>query len=95
MVLVSGSFEPLLRYIQLAVDADHILCTEAEVIDGVYTGEIKGQPCIGEHKRDALLKYALLHHISLSSSFAYGDDVTDMQMIEAVGYGRQVESKSN
>lgn len=90
VVLVSGSFEPLLAPLKERLGADDLLCTTAECIQGRYTGELIGTPCIGEAKREQMLRYALGHQVDLQNSWAFGDDDSDMPMLNTVGNGVMV-----
>lgn len=92
IVLVSGSFAPLLTPLRERVPYDDMLCTTPEYVDGRYTGELIGKPCIGTTKRDAVLKYALRHRISLQDSWAFGDDDSDLPMLDAVGNGVRTDT---
>lgn len=90
IVLVSGSFFPLLQRLIERFEIDDVICTTPEVVDNIYTGELVGAPCIGETKRVQVLKYALEHHIDLENSWAFGDDDSDEPMLETVGNGVRV-----
>ncbi|MCY4045095.1 MAG: HAD-IB family hydrolase [Cellvibrionales bacterium] len=94
IVLVTGSFEAILEPLNRYLKADDILCSEPEIIDGIYSGELTGAACIGEGKRQAVLKYALMHNICIEESWAFGDDDTDIPMLETVGHGVRVEPSS-
>lgn len=85
IVLVSGSFLPILAPIAKALNCHDILCTEPQVIAGELTGELIGQPCIGVTKKDRIHRFSLLNDIDLRQSWAYGDDDTDASMLESVG----------
>ena len=92
IVFVTGSFLPLLRSLQQRLQVDDILCTTLECIDSVYTGELIGDPCIGDNKRKKVVKYALQNNIDLANSWAFGDDDSDLPMLESVGTGVRITS---
>jgi HAD superfamily hydrolase (TIGR01490 family) len=85
IVLVSGSFPACLDPIAEALGASDVLCTRMAERDGVFTGAIE-QPCIGLGKRRALERFLASHpKIDPSDCYAYGDHVSDVPMLTAVG----------
>ncbi|MGW8948773.1 HAD family hydrolase [Streptomyces sp. NPDC055709] len=87
IVLVSGSFAALVDPIAADVGARHVLCTRPEVRDGVFTGAVAGEPCIGEGKRRAVRDLAGTYpYISLADCYGYGDHVSDLPMLAEVGH---------
>ena len=85
IVFVSGSFMPILSHLACEVGGADVLCSRPEIIHGKYTGELCGSPCIGEAKKTRVLQYALDHHVNLSECWGFGDDDSDIPMLEAVG----------
>jgi HAD superfamily hydrolase (TIGR01490 family) len=87
VVLVSGSFPVVVDPVAADIDARHVLCTRPEVRDGVLTGAVEGEPCIGEGKRRAVRDLAEGYPgISLSDCYAYGDHPSDLPMLTEVGH---------
>jgi HAD superfamily hydrolase (TIGR01490 family) len=85
-VIISSSpietVEPLGEY--LGVDA--VIATLPELDgDGHYTGELQFY-AYGPHKADAMREMAVTEGIDLASSYAYSDSITDLPMLELVGY---------
>ncbi|WP_406184864.1 HAD family hydrolase [Streptomyces sp. NBC_01006] len=86
LVLVSGSFPPLLEPLARELGAETVLCTRPLIEDGIYTGEV-GTPVIGEGKRAAVLAHlAARPAVDPRDCFAYGDHVSDLPMLELVGH---------
>ncbi|HLX46845.1 MAG TPA: HAD-IB family hydrolase [Streptosporangiaceae bacterium] len=73
---------PIAREIQ----ADHVLCTQFEVDDGVLTGRVQGRTLWGPGKAAAVRALAREHDIDLAESFAYSDGNEDVPYLEAVGH---------
>src|SRR4051794_1770315 len=73
--------EPLAR----DLGADGLLCTQAEVVDGVLTGATDGPILWGEAKGDAIRAYAAGHGVDLDASFAYGNGNEEEPLLRAVG----------
>ena len=85
VVFVSGSFPALLKPIGDELSVRHILCTQMEVNDGRYTGEILPPQTIGEGKVVALQQFLAKQGVSADACYAYGDDLSDLPMLKAVG----------
>lgn len=87
LVLVSGSFPALLDPIARDIGARHVRCTVPQERQGYLTGLIDGPPVIGLGKRSAVETVLRLYpHISPSDCFGYGDHLTDLPMLAAVGH---------
>jgi phosphoserine phosphatase len=74
-----------------AVSVEIEVCaTELETAPGVariWDGWIRGVHMSGSAKLQAVTELAARYGIDLARSYAYGDSVGDVQMLEAVGYG--------
>ncbi|MEY9843039.1 HAD family hydrolase [Streptacidiphilus sp. MAP5-3] len=87
VVLVSGSFPPLLSPVAKAIGAAHTLCTRPAIQHGRLTGEITGPPMIGEAKRAAVRRILAEHpDVAPTDCYAYGDHPSDLPMLEEVGH---------
>ncbi|MFC1410903.1 HAD family hydrolase [Streptacidiphilus sp. N1-12] len=85
VVLVSGSFAPVLAPIARQVRAEAVLSTELVVRSGRYTGEVV-QPMIGQAKRAAVRRVlAERPDVRAEDCFAYGDHPSDIPMLDCVG----------
>lgn len=73
--------EPMAR----DIGAEHVLCTQVEVLDGVLTGRVLGAPMWGLAKARAVRSLARDHDVDLGVSFAYGHDDADVMFLETVG----------
>ncbi|MBX9702526.1 MAG: HAD-IB family hydrolase [Silvanigrellaceae bacterium] len=86
IVLVSGSFSPCLIPIANDLGIEHVLCTNLEIIQGKYTGNIIENPIIGKGKSYAIRKFLEDKKAdSFSEYFAYGDHISDLYMLSIVG----------
>ena len=61
------------------------IATEAEVVDGVYTGRLTEPFRHGAEKANAIAELAAEKDYDLSLSFAYSDSYNDLAMLELVG----------
>ena len=86
-VLISGSCRSLLLPIARTLGGAHILAAPLVVDhDNKFTGEL-GQPqTIGEGKREAIQIFLSNHNGDRAHSYAYGDDISDLPMLSAVGH---------
>lgn len=60
--------------------------TEAEVVDGVYTGRLAGPFCYGHGKAEHVEKLAAQRGYDLRLSYAYTDSASDLPLLEMVGH---------
>ncbi|MBS3061795.1 MAG: HAD family phosphatase [Candidatus Diapherotrites archaeon] len=65
---------------------DDLYGTECEIVDGVYSGNVKTNLVIRENKET--LFYALIkkYNIDIESSFGFGDTSQDLPVLEHVGH---------
>lgn len=88
IVLVSGGPVPLLQRIADELDLQHVVGTQFELRNDHYTGRSLQPVCLDENK--ALLAKNYLRDqcidVDFSSSYAYGDSISDLQLLELVGH---------
>ncbi|WP_157550680.1 HAD-IB family hydrolase [Nocardioides jensenii] len=68
-----------------ALDAQHLLCTDLEVVDGVLTGRVIGTPLWGPGKADAVTELAAREGIDLGRSYGYSNGTEDVPFLSTVG----------
>ncbi|MBN2470949.1 MAG: HAD-IB family hydrolase [Anaerolineae bacterium] len=85
VVLVSTMFPPVLRAIARRVGADAVVGTAFEVREGVLTGRLAGESCVGPRKLDFAQRYLAdaypdfaVHHCA-----AYADSYSDAALLGA------------
>jgi HAD superfamily hydrolase (TIGR01490 family) len=66
------------------LDIPHLLATEPEVIDGRYTGEVRGTPCFQDGKVTRLRQWLAQRHETLEGSWFYSDSHNDIPLLEQV-----------
>ena len=76
------------------LDVEHVLCTELEVEQGVFTGEVVKPVCWGEGKVDAAERLSAETGADLKQSFFYSDSHDDLALLEAVGRPRPLNPNS-
>jgi len=72
------------RPIGLRYGIDELLGTEGEMIDGRYTGEIKGVPTFQTGKVTRLNEWLKQENETLEGSFFYSDSFNDLPLLKIV-----------
>lgn len=95
IVLVTGALEVLANEIAQRLRTElakqnlfpemHVCATRLEEKDGLWTGQILGQPMFGQAKAIAVWWYAEKWKLHLAECSAYGDSVHDQWMLASVG----------
>src|SRR5207245_9411401 len=70
----------------LAELADLVAAARLRVKDGRYTGELEEVPYAGDARASYLRRLARQLGADLSASYAYGDSLSDLPMLETVGH---------
>ncbi len=87
VILVSGTLAPLARKLARHLPCPVDVCaTELDALDGLWTGWLAGDHMSGWAKARAAVAQAALHGLDLSRSFAYGNDASDIPMLELAGH---------
>ncbi len=93
VVLVTGTLAPLARAM-----ARHLPCgvevraTELEIEDDQFTGRLSGAHLSFEEKERVIRREAARRDLDLFKSFAYGNEMSDAGMLEAVGHPAAVNA---
>jgi HAD superfamily hydrolase (TIGR01490 family) len=85
IIIISSSGIDMVAPIGDMLGADRSIGTEVGVLNGRYTGEITFY-AYGPGKADAMLTIAADEGYDLAASYAYSDSITDVPMLELVGY---------
>jgi HAD superfamily phosphoserine phosphatase-like hydrolase len=87
VILVSGTFSPLLREIGQHLGIKETVGTPIVMKNGRYTGGSEFPVCQGQHKVTRLEEYLRgTRDINWLESFAYADSQSDISLLEAVGF---------
>ena len=84
IVLVSGSFSPLVVPVATAVNADWVRTTPLDITGGIVVGT--SSTMVGEAKATAAREAATAFSTDLADCTAYGDHESDLPLLEAVGH---------
>ena len=83
--IVSASPIEIISDFAAAMGMTGALGTVAEVVDGMYTGELAEPFCYGEGKAIAIEKLAAEKGYDLALCYSYSDSGSDLPMLESVG----------
>ena len=84
--IVSASPIEVIEDFAMEMGMTGALGTVSEIVDGTYTGELAEPFCYGPGKVTAMEKVARERGYDLSRSYAYTDSISDLPMLESVGY---------
>lgn len=84
--IVSAAPSELVAPLADALAFDGGIGTQAERVDGRYTGRLDGPFVYGDGKAQAVRLLAAARGFDLEKSFAYTDSVSDLPMLEMVGH---------
>ena len=85
--LMSGTLAPLARAAARRLPGPIEVCaSELQARDGRWTGRLAGDHVRGEAKARAVRRLAARHDLDLGKSYAYGNSLADLPMLEAVGH---------
>jgi HAD superfamily hydrolase (TIGR01490 family) len=83
---VTGTLGPLARAVARCLSAQlEVRATELESSSGLWTGRVDGEHLSGEPKARAVRALAARHGLELGESYAYGNCLADLPMLECVG----------
>jgi HAD superfamily hydrolase (TIGR01490 family) len=85
VAFVSGSFRALIAPLAERLGAGAILCSVPAVTDGVWTGELEGEPMIGAGKERAVRALLVARGLAPEDAAAYGDHLSDAPMLAVAG----------
>jgi HAD superfamily hydrolase (TIGR01490 family) len=85
VVLLSSALTTVCQEMAIHLNIDDIICSELEVKNGYLTGRPIGHICYGEEKSIRLLEYCKRNNSSPSDAWYYGDSISDLQALNAVG----------
>jgi len=85
LVAISASPIEVVSELEKLLNFDFTIATEVRTRNGIYTGEVVEPILIGKGRVDAIKKFAQQHSIDLSLSYAYGDSISDLDVLHIVG----------
>lgn len=85
IVLVTGGIDSIMRPLAAFLGAECI-APGLDELNGILTGAIIPAPLSGQRKANAIHVHAAENGVDLAQSYALGDSISDLQMLECVGH---------
>jgi len=86
VVLLSGSLQVLVDQLKERLEAEILIGTDLEVVEGRFTGRKTGIFPYGRMKLDALFQRIERRGVDWASSWALADRISDLPVLELVGH---------
>ncbi|WP_426577956.1 HAD family hydrolase [Xenorhabdus stockiae] len=93
VVFVSGAMTDIIYPVMETLGVKNALCSEPITKNGYYTGALS-RVSIGNQKAKHARDYAQAHHQPLSACYAYGDHISDLDLLSLVGHPCAVNPSS-
>jgi putative phosphoserine phosphatase/1-acylglycerol-3-phosphate O-acyltransferase len=94
VAIISSATPYQVRPAARELGVEHVLCTELEVKDGVFTGAVIQPTCFGPGKVAAAELLSERHGVDIDQSYFYSDSYDDIQLLERVGNPRPLNPNS-
>lgn len=92
LMIITATNDFVTRPIADLLGIEHLLACEAEIVDGIYTGDITGIPCFQEGKVKRLQSWLLEKPYNLEGSYFYSDSHNDIPLLEMVTHPVAVDA---
>jgi len=90
IIFVTGSIDFIMEPLARGLEVDAVLAPSLLQEHDKFTGELNGPPIGQEEKARRIRSFAEQNQIDLERSYAYGDSIADLAMLEAVGLPQTV-----
>lgn len=94
-IFVSGSCTEILEPLATELNVKILLANHLEVAQGKFTGKLLSPQTIGEGKRQAICDFLEKSEAQACDCYGYGDHLSDIHLLEAIGHPRVVEGNSD
>lgn len=84
ILLLSGSLPCLVEPMKQYVQADFMICSEVEITNGIFTGEMTALHPYGRNKKILAEKFCKENGFDITQSCAYANEWADRFLLEAV-----------
>ena len=91
--ILSGGFTYFGHHLQQKLGFDYVYANELDIVDGVVTGEVKGEIVNGARKAELLREIAAKEGVRLEQTIAVGDGANDLPMLSIAGLGVAFRAK--
>ena len=84
IVIITATNDFVTAPIAKRLGVDTLIATQAEFIDGKFTGHVKGTPCFQDGKVLRLNEWLKQHNKKITNSYFYSDSINDLPLLETV-----------
>jgi len=81
LILITASMYEIAERISDSLGLDHIISTELEIKESLYTGRILKGPVYADEKAKTANKFMQDNHLSLYESYCYTDHISDLPLL--------------
>jgi len=85
-VLLSSASSLICEPVSKRLNIDAVICTLLEKAGGILTGNTEGKLVYGMEKKNRLLSYCKANGYNPEEAYYYGDSITDVHVMRAVGH---------
>ncbi len=83
---VTSTLSPIANNFQKYFGFGKVVATNLTENNGYYSSIPEGKPCHGQEKADRIIEIQKKDNLDLSQSFAFSDHISDLAMLNLVGY---------
>lgn len=81
LVVITATNSFITQPITERFGVEHLIATDPEILNGKYTGKIKGTPCFQQGKVTRLNSWMQQHNHNLKDSWFYSDSYNDLPLL--------------
>lgn len=85
VVILSSAILPICQNVADYLGMDDVICSNLEILNGVYSGRQSVPLCFGVEKVTRLIEYCNKNCINPMDSWYYGDSISDLPVLSSVG----------
>ncbi len=84
LVIITSTMDFITQPIAQEFGIEHLIASQAEILNGRFTGNVVGTPCYRHGKVERLQTWVTEHGESMAGSWFYSDSHTDLPLLNAV-----------
>lgn len=82
LLIISATNDFITTPIAEKLGIDNLIATQAEMVDGRYTGQVKGTPSYQQGKVTRLQTWLTEHELDMAGSYFYSDSHNDLPLLK-------------
>ena len=84
LVIITSTMDFITQPIAQEFGIEHLIASQAEILNGRFTGNVVGTPCYRHGKVERLQAWVEEHSESMTGSWFYSDSYTDLPLLNTV-----------